>query len=568
MQGEMTMDDRQGSKQDGAGFASMTRRDVLSLGVAGSIAAAFGGLSMPGSARAASAPPSAPKGQVVIGLSQEPTVFHPLRVAIEVDQGVWWCLFDPLWGVDPKGNLIPRLAKEVPTVENGGISADGLSWRVKLRDDVKWHDGQAFTAEDVKFTLELINNPKFAAGNRQGHNLVTDIQVVSPHEITWKMKEVYSPYASALAWTFMVPKHILGKDEDPNNTPFVGAPVGTGPFKWGQRVPGDRLELLANTAYYGPGPYLERVIFKYIPDLNGMYTQFRTGQIDHLSIDGLPPNFYAEAKKLPGLTVVVVPSITVEYVALNMGNPVFADKAVRQALYTTINKKGIVDTLFYGLPTLTESFMPKDSWMYNPDLPVQHDDIKAANKLLDDAGWKPGADGVREKNGVKLSFTISTTSGNALREQIEQLLQQDWKSIGVDLKISNLPAAVMWGDFWVKSKFDAALVGSTFLTGNDPDCSYRFNSQATPAKGGSGSNVFQYVNPEVDALLAKGRSTMDRATRADIYRKIQAIVRDDLPMLPIFQYAPVQGYKNGLVGFEPNTNVRTNVWNVNTWYWA
>lgn len=541
---------------------------MLGLGLAGGLAAAFGGLSFSMPARAASSPPAAPKGQVVIGLSQEPTVFNPLKVSIEVDQGVWLAVFDPLWVVDPKGDLLPRLAAEVPTIENGGISVDGLQWKVKLRPGVKWHDGTPFTAEDVKYTLDLINTPSFAAGNRQGHSLLRDVRVTGPLEVSWTMSEVYAPYTSVLAWTFIVPKHVLSKAEDPNTAPFNNHPIGTGPFSWAERVPGDRLTLKANTDYFGEGPYLERVIFKYIPDMNGLYTQFRTGQIDHVSVDGIQPNFYEDAKKLKGQTVVVTPSVAIEYIALNMGNPLFAEKAVRQALYAAINKQAIIDILNYGIPKSTESFMPREGWFYNSALPDQKYDLARANQLLDDAGWKKNAGGIREKDGKVLEFAVSTTTGNAVREQTQQLIQQDWKKIGVNLKINNMPAAVMWGEFWGKSKFESVLVGSTFMTGNDPDCAYRFSSKATVATGGSGSNVYQFNNPEVDRLLTAGRSTLDRTKRAEIYRQIQAIVREELPILPIYQYAPLQGYRNGLVGYAPNTNVRTHAWNVGAWYWA
>lgn len=215
-----------------------------------------------GKGRAASANP---KGQIVIGFSQEPTNFHPLMLGIEVDQGVHWNLYSPLWGVDDKGQFTPQLAVEVPTVENGGISADGLEWKIKLRPGVKWHDGAPFSAEDVKFSIDLLNNKDFRANRRAGHELVRDIKIVSPTEITWRMEKVYAPYVSILAWTFIVPKHILEKESDVNSSSFAASPVGTGPFKWGSRVPGDHISLKANTDFFGDGPYVETIAFKISP---------------------------------------------------------------------------------------------------------------------------------------------------------------------------------------------------------------------------------------------------------------------------------------------------------------
>jgi peptide/nickel transport system substrate-binding protein len=155
----------------------------------------------------AATPPAKPTGQAVIGLSQEPTVFNPLLVHIEVDEAVYFNLFSALWRVDPKGVFVPDLVSEIPTVENGGLSADGLQWRIKLKPNVQWHDGASFTAEDIKFNIELIQNPKFLAGRRAGHELVRDIKVVSPTELTWRMDKAYAPYPAILSWTFFVPKH-------------------------------------------------------------------------------------------------------------------------------------------------------------------------------------------------------------------------------------------------------------------------------------------------------------------------------------------------------------------------
>ena len=137
---------------------------------------------------------------------------------------------------------------------------------------------------------------------------VTDVKVVSPTEITWRMKKSYAPYASILSWTFIVPAHILGKADDPNTAPFNNAPVGTGAFRWGERVPGDHITLVANQHYYGKGPYLERLVFHYVPDLTALYTQFQTGAIDHTTIQGITADHYNEAIKIPGRVVTAGPS--------------------------------------------------------------------------------------------------------------------------------------------------------------------------------------------------------------------------------------------------------------------
>ena len=146
-------------------------------------------------------------------------------------------------------------------------------------------------------------------------------------------------------------------------------------------------------------------------------------------------------------------------------------------------------------------------------------------------------------------------------------VQQNWKEIGAEMKIRNFPPAVMWGDFWMLSEFDTAMVGIAFMVGPDPDSTDYFHSGSIAAQGGAGQNTVQYKNPEVDKLLEAAAISVDRDERREKYLQQQAILRHDLPYLPIFQYAMVEGTKTGLAGYTPNINVRINSWNAMTWYW-
>ncbi len=546
--------------------STMSRR--AALGMMGASATAMLAPNLLGKPAFAQTPPDAPTGRVIVGLSQEPTVFNPLMPHIEVDDNVHFSLFDALFRIDPDGVIVPNLATEVPSIENGGISEDGLEWRVQLRDDVHWHDGERFTAEDVKFTLELIVNPDFRAWRTTGHNLVRDIEVVSDTEITWRMEEPFAPYLSFLTETFIVPVHILGSASDPNEAPFNRAPVGTGAFRWGERTSGDNLMLTANPDYFGEGPYIEELIFRYIPDMTVLFTQFQSGDIDVVGRSYISQDNYEAARNLPDRTVDLVPAPSVESIYLNMERPQFQDPAVREALYLAMDRESIIDLLYYGLPQPTESFMPPQSFYYHDDLPAHEFNLEKAREILDEAGWEPGPDGIRAKDGVRLSFNNSTTTGAHLREQAQQFLQQTFREIGVEMNIENLPAAVMWGDFWVQSEFDTAMVGITYLIAADPDVSNRFHTGAIAAQGGSGSNTGQYSNSEVDALLEEGARTFDPEERREIYLRMQEIIRGDLPFLPLFAYTQVYGRKAGIEGFEPNTNTRSETWHAAGWYWA
>lgn len=514
------------------------------------------------------APPAHPTGQVVIGFSQEPTVFNPLMPHIEVDEGVHWNLFSPLWLPNAKGDFVPQLATEVPSVGNGGISEDGTTWKVKLRSGVTWHDGAPFTAEDVKFSFDLLKDPKFRAFTRSGFDLMEDIKVESPTEISWRTTKPYAPLPALLSWTFIVPKHILAKASDPNTAPFNNAPVGTGPFIWKDRVPGDHITLTANPHFFGTGPYLETIVFKYIPDLTVMYTQFATGAIDYIGLQGITADHYAQAKKLKNRNVILGPSPFCESITLNLSQAHFKELAVRQAIYAAMDTKTVIDQVYYGLPTPTVTYLPRQSWAFNPNLEPHKYDPAKAKALLDAAGWKPGAGGIREKNGMRLSFINSTTAGNHVRETAQQLLQQNWRDVGIEMTIKNMPPAVIWGDYFNMSKFDSVMVGQDMMYGGDPDATTYFASSEIPVKTGAGNNPSEYSNPEADKLLAEGASTFDRARRKEIYWKLEEIIRHDLPRLPLFQYATIEGTKQGLIGYQPTVYTSINTWNVKDWYWA
>jgi peptide/nickel transport system substrate-binding protein len=187
---------------------------------------------------------------------------------------------------------------------------------------------------------------------------------------------------------------------------------------------------------------------------------------------------------------------------------------------------------------------------------------------LDEAGWRKGADGIRAKDGVQLKFTCSTTAGNTARQNTQQLFQQNWKKIGVEMEIKNMPASVVWGEYTIKSQFDTLLVAWEPTVGMDPDYAARCHSKLIPAKHGSGSNYVQYENPELDALLDLGVTQTSQQDRIATYHKIQEILLRDVPFAP--QGAVQQGFMRhtAMTGIRMNQYVVDNTWNVQEWGWS
>jgi peptide/nickel transport system substrate-binding protein len=301
-----------------------------------------------------------------VGVTQEAVNLNPL---LYVNTGVETCVeflvFDSLWKIDPEGKFIPNLATEIPTVENGGISKDGLTWTIKLRPDVTWHDGQPFTADDVAFTLDVIMNPKVTVRSREGHEHVEHYAARDSHTIEIKLKESFAPYLVSWQKTSVIPKHILSTVPDINTASFNTNPVGTGPFKLKERVAGSYIAFAPNPKYHGGAPKLISLIQKYVPDQQTLFAQLQTGEVDVYDIQGIPPLLYQRAKALPQTKVLLNPNPFVEFIYFNCGKPQFQDKRVRKALYMAVDRKGWIDAVYYGVPVPTLSYLPPNHWAYN-----------------------------------------------------------------------------------------------------------------------------------------------------------------------------------------------------------
>ncbi len=552
---------------EAAKSGQMSRRDVLLAGAAGLSLPIVGGLTTAASL-ALSADPAraAAAGQCVLGVTQEAVNFNPLLyVNTGVESSVEYIVFDALWKIDPSGAFVPNHAAEMPSQENGGISKDGLTWTIKLRDDVTWHDGAPFTAADVVFTLDTLMNPKVTVRSRNGHEHIDHYEAADDHTVTIKLKESFAPYMVSWQKTSIIPKHVLGAVADINTAPFNTSPIGTGPFKFKNRVAGSYIEFEPNAKYHGGAPKLTSLVQKYVPDQQSLYAQFQTGEVDIYDLQGIPPLLYQKAKALPGSTILLSASPFIEFIYFNCGKPQFQDKRVRKAIYMAVDKKGWIDAVYYGVPLPTLSYLPPNHWAYNKKLVDPGFDPAKAAALLDEAGWKVAGDGVRAKDGVRLAFSMSTTAGNKSREQAQQLVQQNLKKINVEMTINNMPASVVWGDYTVKSQFDTLMVGWDALLYPDPDYGDRINSKSIPAKGGNGSNYVQYENPEIDDLCAKGVTVVSQTERKAIYDRIQEILLDDLPFAPIFAYELIIGVKDRVHGYAVNPYTPINSWNTGEW---
>ena len=543
----------------------MSRREALKRAAALGLGAA----ALPGVLGLADAALAQEGGELIVGSSQEAVIYNPLlytNTGIETLPEV--LMFDSLMKLTPEGTFVPNLATEVPTVENGGVSADGLTWTFALKPGVLWHDGQPFTSRDVQFTWETIMNPDVAVRSRTGHDKIASVETPDAATVVMTLKEPFAPFQAL--WiggvTSIIPAHVLEASADINTDAFnTSAPVGTGPFSFVEHVGGDHLTVQRNASYHGGPAKLERIIVKLVPELPVLFTQFKTGEVDVVDYQGILSDRWEEAEGLEGRTVVRKPSNFCEFIYFNNSLPQFQDKRVKKAIYHATDVQTVLDTIYYGLEIPTLTYLPPSHWAYNPDVQTYPYDLEAAKALLDEAGFVPGGDGVRTKGDVRLAFTMSTSAGNTLRESAEQILQQAYQEIGIEMTIDNRPASTLWSEDVPAGKFDTLMVAWDNAIQNDPDPTSRLHSTQIPVETGSGANYVQFKNAEADRLMEEGVRETDQAKRAEIYKRLQVILAEELPWAPLFNNVDKFGFATKLTGYRPNPYLATNFDNAAEW---
>jgi peptide/nickel transport system substrate-binding protein len=375
---------------------------------------------------------------------------------------------------------------------------------------------------------------------------------------------VIAPFMVSDVGYGIVPKHILGnvKPEDiPTNEFSTAKPVGTGQFKFQEFKQGDHVTLVANPDYHRGATAVGTYIRKFVSDNTALYQQLKTGEVDFINFT---PDFYDDAKNQTNFTTYAYDGFNFQFFGYNLDPtkvfPAFQDVKARQALFYAVDRQGIVEKIRSGLSTVAQGTMPVLSWAYQPDkMTVRYDyDPDKAKQLLDDAGWKEGADGIREKDGKKFSFTMYTFSGDKTIQGYMSVFQQNWKDIGVEM----IPQFEEFSAFVTRLTktfdFQAFLVG--FQWNVDPDQQTMWDSK----QHGPGFNLYNYSNPKVDDLLDKALHTLDKAQRTQFYVEAQNLIMADAPALITDFPKTLAGVNTRVKNLIPNAvNVTGNAYQ---WY--
>jgi peptide/nickel transport system substrate-binding protein len=431
-------------------------------------------------------------------------------------------VYNGLVKYDGNLNLVGELA------QSWDISKDGLTITFHLRHGVKWHDGAPFTAQDVLFTYQVMVDPKTPTAYSGDYLQVKKAE--APDDYTFRVTYP-QPFAPALgSWALAIlPKHLLA-GQDITKSPLGRHPIGTGPYIFKEWKAGQMIALAYNPNYYEGRPYLNGYLYMVKPDLATMFLELKAGNLDRMGLTPLQytrqteyAKFHRMYKKYRYMPFSYI------YLGYNLDDARFADRRVRQALTSAINKKEIIDGVLLGLGQEATGPYKPGTWYYNPNVPKFPYDPAKAKALLAEAGWQPNADGILTKDGRPFEFTILTNQGNDIRQRTAEIIQRRLRDIGILVKIRTVEWAAFLKEFIEKGRFEAVLLG--WNTGLDPDQYDIWNS--TKTKPGE-LNFIGYKNPEVDALLSAGRHTFDREKRRQAYFKFQEILAEDQPYTFLF----------------------------------
>ncbi len=469
------------------------------------------------------------------------------------------------WSIryDSKARPFPDALIEVPTLANGDVSKDGLLLKYKLRHNIKWQDGVPLSCRDLKFTWQVVMNPKNNVITTDGYKDIGSIDCSNPYVAVIHMKRLYAPFLQQL-WSVngnapILPEHLLAQYNDDkgsfNSASYNSLPIGSGPFKVVSWQRGQEVRMEANPDFYLGKPKLNTVIYRIISDENTEEAELQSHELDMLAQGtGLKwPEYAAMAADTKnGLIATRVDSYQWTHVDFNLAHPIVGDVNVRRALAFATNRQEIIDKISHGSAIVAETDQsPKLSWAYTNDIVHYPYDPEKAKAVLDADGWKVGPDGVRVKNGQRLEFTLSTQTESNNGKAQQTLLQREWRDVGVQADIKNYPTSQFFDNstngILQGGHYDAA--GFSWIGAADPDDNAIYSGDNLAPHG---QNAMMWNNPKATAAMADALKTVDQARRKRDYAIVQQQLALDVPTIIISFTRVPYVYNSDLKGFDPS----------------
>ncbi|KYG61087.1 ABC transporter substrate-binding protein [Bdellovibrio bacteriovorus] len=532
--------------------------------------------------------------ELKIGISQEFETMNPLIMTMSASAYMYRLVGRSLVNLTPEGKWVAQLAKEIPSLDKGTakIVDDGGKKKVvatwEILESAKWGDGKPVICQDFITAHTIATSNNVSVGEKENWTQVEkiDIDPKNPKKCTFKYDKAKWDFYQ-LAQFFPVPTHIekpvfdkYGKQKEgyEKNSNYVRNATNpglyNGPYVISEVKLGSHVAFAPNPHFYGKQPQIKKIIVKLIPNTGTMEANLRSGTIDMISTLGLDFDqalaFEKKAKteNLP-YDVHFVPSVTYEHIDLKLDNPILKDVRVRKALLYSINRDDLVKALFEGKQQVAiHNLSPKDPW-FTADpkvVTVYRYSKREAGKLLDEAGWKMGADGYRAKDGKRLSLVFQTTAGNKTRELVQVYLQNQWKQAGIEVLVKNEPARVFFAETMTKRKFDGLAL---FAWVSSPENSPRstVSSKAIPnnSNGWSGQNFHGWANPAVDKNLDALDVEFNPQKRVTLVHDILKAYTMDVPVLPLYYRSDISVTPKNLKNYKMSGHQFYETNNVEDW---
>lgn len=520
---------------------------------------------------------AAPTKELKIGISQEFENLNPLIMSMSATTYIYGMVGRALVTLDANGRYVTQLATQIPSLENGLAKLNDTKTKIiatwEIKSNANWSDGTAVTCADFAFTHQVAISPNISIGERELYSQI--------EKITWDnaQPKLCTFHHAKARWDFNqlanfrpLPKHIEEpifnkyknqKEGYEKNTTYNKKPnlVGlyNGPYQIKETKLGSHVTLTINPHFYGNKPSIEKIIIKLIPNTATLDANLRSKTIDMVSSLGfsfdqaLSFDKKTKSEKLP-FTTLFRPSITYEHIDLNLNNPLLKDKTIRKALIMGLNRQELVQALFESKQEVAiHNVAPIDPWFTNDanKVTLYSFNKRQASRLLEQAGWAMGSDGVRTKGGKRLSFNFMTTAGNKTREMVQTFIQEQWKALGVEVIIKNEPARVLFSETTRKRLYDGMVMYAwVSAPENSPRSNLSCASIPTDKNGWSGQNYTGFCSPEVDKLLDLLDVEFSAKKRADLAHQILKIYTDEAFVIPLYYRSDIAVIPLNLKGLE------------------
>jgi len=497
---------------------------------------------------------AAPRDTLTIGITQYPSTLHPNIDSMLAKTYVLAMTRRPFTAYGPDWKLMCMLCVTLPSIENGLAVPEktprgkrGIKVTYTIRPDARWGDGQPVTTRDVVFTWKVGRHPKSGVSNMEFYRRLYKIDVKDDKIFTLHFNKLTFDYAAINDFQ-LIPAHIdennfsepeKYKNRTAFDTDVTNEGLYFGPYVVASVEAGSHIVLETNPTWWGKKPAFRRIVIRIIGNTAALEANLLSGAIDMIAGElGLTVDQALAFEKRHGknFRFVYKPGLVYEHIDLNLNNPHLKDIRVRRALILALDRKAISEQLFAGRQPVAHTPVNPLDWVHAADVPRYRYDPKRAAALLRESGWGGMRKGARvNAKGERLSIEIMTTAGNRTRELVEQVLQSQWKRIGIEVKIRNQPARVFFGQTVTERKF-SAMAMYAWISSPESVPRTTLHSSEIPSEGNnfSGQNYTGFVNPEMDELIDAVELELDRAKRKNIWRRIQQIYATELPVIPLY----------------------------------